>query len=405
MRLSSRSIVTISIALILVVSVMAVRLIPVYADPACAPAGGTGLTAKIVLSNTSDKGEDVANVQSHGDSDQATLSNTTVDATGCDVGVYVSPGSNGIVISGITVTGAKDHGIFIQDASHVTVKNSLVTGGGAGRHACPTPLSPPPCIAEDKALQLVGTTDSNISNNIVKGNSADGGIGIADDGPASVGGDPAALTPSATVAHPSVNDKIIGNVLLDNANGCGIVVASYDANVGVKNIEVRDNTVLGVPPGGGPFGGPGSFYGQIVVAGDGPFAMVSDVKVVNNHIDGSLLPGIVLHANVFGDKIAHTVISGNMIADNGWYPPFFGPPGDTNVPLSPNTTGISLVAEVGLFPASLGPEPVVSQTHVESNTVLGDHTGVWLCGTSHTSIEDLTGNSTVRIGECTAGGS
>jgi Right handed beta helix region len=388
---------TISIAMVLLCSLFLARVAPVYASPACVAAGGTGLTAKMVVSTGS---------HGHGEDSGHIISDLTVNATGCDVGIYIAPGSSGVILRDVTVTGANDHGILVQDASHVVIMDSVVMGNGIPNqdHSCPTPRSPPPCIHENKALQMVGTSDSIISHNLVKGNGADGGIGVADDGPDSVGGDPAALTASATSPFPSQNVKVIGNVVVDNSNGCGIIVAGYDANVGVKDVEVRGNTVIGAAPGTAPFGGPGSFDGQIIVAGDGPFATVSDVTVANNNLDGSLLPGIVLHANVFGDSIVDTVIRGNTLSDNGWYPSFFVPPGDTNTPVSPNTTGISIVAEVGQFPPTLGPAPAISHTTVDSNTVLNDHTGVWLCGTSQTSIEDLDGNPVVPTATCPAGG-
>jgi Right handed beta helix region len=393
-KISRSNLVVLSTLSILLLAMIAPRAAAV-SSPECLPAGGTGLTAVEVASS------------------HQTIRGISINAAGCDVGIYIGPGTTGVTINNVKITGANDHGIFVQDASHISIKDSTVTGNGVARHACPTPFSPPPCIHEDKALQLVGTTDSVVSNNIVGHNVADGGIGIADDGPASVGGDPAALTASATSPQPSQNVRVTGNVIVDNTNGCGIVVAGYDANVGVRNIEVRDNTIVGAPPAtpdqlpplGGPFGGLGSYYGQIVIAGDGPFTKVSNVQVVGNHLDGSLLPGIVLHANVFGDNITNTNVKDNTLNDNGWYPPFFVSKGDTNVPFSPDTTGISVVAEVGVFPSSLGPAPAISHTTIDSNNVSGDKIGVWLCGTDHTTISDLDGSSTSPEVTCEAGGS
>lgn len=393
-RITRSEIIIISTLSILLIATVAPRVAAVSPSE-CVPAGATGLTAFMVASS------------------HQVIKGISVDATGCDVGIYIGPGSTHVVIKDVTVTGANDHGIFVQDASHITVEHSLVTGNGVARHACPTPVSPPPCIREDKAVELVGTSNSIITDNVVSRNAADGAIGISDDGPASVGGNPGALTDSATAPHSSQNDRVTRNVIVDNTNGCGIIVAGYDANVGVRNIEVRDNTIVGIapaspdqlPPFGGPFGGPGSFDGQIVVAADGPFTTVSNVEVVGNNLDGSLLPGIVLHSNIFGDTISNINIERNTLTDNGWYPPFFGPPGDTNVPLFPDTTGISVVAEVGIFPSSLGPAPVISHTTLDSNTVLGDKIGVWLCGTDHTMISDLEGNPTIPQQICEAGGS
>lgn len=390
MKTRPSTIIAISVISILLVATAALRASPVSAS-VCSPAGGTGLTASMIATS------------------HQTISGITINAAGCDVGIYIGPGTNHVDISGVTVTGANDHAIFAQDASQITVENSFVSGNGLAPHTCAFPGAPGPCIAENKAIQFVGTTNSQITGNVVSHNSADGGIGIADDGPASVGGDPAALSASATKPTPSHNDEISGNTIVDNENGCGIVVASYDANVGVKDIKVEGNTVIGVAPSGapnsGPYGGPGSFYGQIVVAGDGPFAQVSNVKVDNNVVSGSLLPGIVVHSNVFGDTIDNTEISGNTVANNGYYPPFFGPPGDTNTPLAPTlSNGISVVAEVGVQPPHLGPDPTVSHTHIKSNTILADNNGVWLCGTDHTDISHLQGNPTNPTATCPAGG-
>ena len=393
-KISRSNLVILSTLSILLLTMIAPRAAAVSSSE-CVPAGGTGLTAVEVASS------------------HQTIKGVSINAAGCDVGIYIGSGTRDVAIRNVKITGANDHGIFVQDASHISIRDSTVTGNGVARHACPTPFSPPPCIHEDKALQLVGTTDSVVSNNVVSHNVADGGIGIADDGPDSVGGDPAALTASATSPQPSHDVRVTGNVIVDNTNGCGIVVAGYDVNVGVRDIEVKDNLVVGVPPAtpeqlppiGGPFGGPGAFYGQIVVAGDGPFTTVSNVQVVGNHLDGSLLPGIVLHANVFGDNITNVIIKHNILNDNGWYPPFFVPKGDTNVPFTPNTTGIAVVAEVGIFPSSLGPAPAISHTTIDSNTVSGDKIGLWLCGTDHTTISDLDGNSTSPEITCQAGGS
>ena len=107
------------------------------------------------------------------------------------------------------------------------------------------------------------------------------------------------------------------------------------------------NTVIGTAPAAGQLFPPaGSYIGQIVVATDGPFAEISNTQVVGNNLDGSELPGIVVHSNVFGDVITQTLIQDNMIADNGYYP---GPPATKpNGPgVSQGTTGIALIAEVG----------------------------------------------------------
>jgi hypothetical protein len=347
---------------------------------ACSPAGNTGLTAKVILTSNQQ------------------LTGTTIAANGCDIGVYVAPGSDKVLISGVKITGANEHGIFVQDASHVTIQYSVVTGNGVAGHACPPAgPAPPTCIAEDKGVELVGTSDSTITHNVVSQNRADGGIGIADDGPT----DPGAPGTFPGFSHGAKNDVVSDNLIVDNSNGCGIVVAAYNQGTPVDNIQVTGNTVIGAAPAAGQFfPPPGSFIGQIVVATDGPFAQISNTQVVGNTLDGSELPGIVVHSNVFGDVITQTLIQDNVIADNGYYP---GTPAVTpNDPgVSQGTTGIALIAEVG---GTDTPAPVLAHTNVGGNTILNDTNGVWLCGTTFTNIHQLQGNSTNPIVTCQAGG-
>jgi hypothetical protein len=347
---------------------------------ACSPAGSTGLTAQMILASNGQ------------------LTRTTVTATGCDVGIYIGPGTDGVLISGVTVTGANEHGIFVQDASHVTIQYSVVTGNGVDGHACPpSGGAPPTCIAEDKGIELVGTSNSIVSQNVVSYNHADGGIGVADDGPT----DPGAPGTYPGFTHGAKNDVVSNNLVIDNSNGCGIVIAAYNQGTPVANIQVFGNTIIGTAPASGQlFPSPGSYIGQIVVATDGPFAEVSNTQVVGNRLDGSELPGIVVHSNVFGDVITGTLIKDNLIADNGYYP---GPP--TNMPndpgISQGTTGIALIAEVG---GAEAPAPVLSHTNASSNTVLNDANGVWICGTHDTNVHQLQGNSTHPVVACSAGG-
>jgi hypothetical protein len=201
-------------------------------------------------------------------------------------------------------------------------------------------------------------------------------------------------------AHGAKNDVVIDNLIIDNSNGCGIVIAAYNQGTPVENVQAIGNTVIGTAPTSGQLFPPaGSFIGQIVVATDGPHAEVSNTQVVGNHLDGSELPGVVVHSNVFGDVITQTLIRDNVIADNGYYP---GPPASTpNGPgVTQGTTGIALIAEVG---GTDTPAPVLEHTNVNGNTVLNDKNGVWLCGTAHTEVRQLQGNLTNPVVTCHAG--
>lgn len=273
-----------------------------------------------------------------------------------------------------------------------------MTGNGVAGIACPASgPAPSGCINEDKGIELVGTSDSTVSYNVVSHNHADGGIGVADDGPT----DPGAPNTKPGNLNGAKNDVVSNNLIIDNTNGCGIVIAAYNEGTPVENIQVFGNTVIGTAPGlNQPFPPQGSFIGQIVVATDGPFAEISNTHVVSNNLDGSELPGIVVHSNVFGDMITNTLIQGNIIADNGYYP---GLPaiGGNDPGISQGTTGIALIAEIG---DNNTPAPVLAQTNVSSNTILNDTNGVWLCGTSHTNIHQSQGNAANSVVTCNAGG-
>jgi len=326
-----------------------------------------------------------------------TISGKTINATGCDVGIYVSPGLSFVTITSTTVTGAGQHGIFVQDDSHVAITHNFVFRNGVAGIACPAAGPPPPgCIPEDKGIQLVGTSDSIVSHNVVSNNTADGGIGIGDDGSQN----PGAPLGTAGATLKATNDVVSYNTIDDNTKGCGIVIATYNPGVGITNVTVLGNTIIGQAPGT-PIGPTGPFIGQIVVATDAPSVTISNVKVIGNSLNGAFLPGIVLHANVFGDKILNTRIVGNTVANTGYYP---GPPNATsNTPTSfQGTTGISIVAE---NTASTSPRAVISHTTISGNTVLGVNNGVWLCFTKHTTITGEGGNPANAKVTCVSGGS
>jgi nitrous oxidase accessory protein NosD len=117
------------------------------ATPSCSAAGSTGLTTMM----TAHTGQ--------------VISHLTVDATGCDVGIYVQPGSTDVEITHDTITGAGIHGVFVQDSSQITIDHDTVSGNSGGVPAVSCDFIPAPCVNEGKAIQLVGTSDSQVSHN------------------------------------------------------------------------------------------------------------------------------------------------------------------------------------------------------------------------------------------------
>ena len=322
-------------------------------DPTCSPAGTTGLTAAVVATSHQ-------------------WVTGTINAQGCDIGVYVGPGVHGVHIVGATIRNANDHGIFVQDTWGVTIAGNQVLHNGLSPHTCGSP----PCIAEDKAIELSGTSGVVVRDNLVRNNWADGGIGVSDDGPI----DPGAVAPGALRA--GTGNVVVDNRVINDAYGCGIVVAAYDAGAGVGHNVVRDNVVVGSEPGTGPF------VGGIVVAADTPGTNVWGNLVQGNHIYGSVIPGIVVHSNAPGDRVWNNRFVGNTIARNG----FEGPPNDPTVP-----TGIEVVAEVAPNEPNA---PILTNTLLAHNTVNHDAIGIWLCGETNTKIVDLDGHVGVAVETC-----
>lgn len=326
------------------------------------------------------------------------IAGLTINASGCDIGIYIGHGVSNVSIVGVSIRNANQHAILVQDTTNIHISNNYIAANGAASLVCPPGGVPPPgCIPEDKPIELVGTSFSSVTNNVVIRNSADGGIGIADDGAQN----PGAPLGVAGLSRRATFDLVSGNAIIDNTRGCGVVIAAYNAFEGINNVIVRNNLIVGQAPGTPITSTSGPFIGQIVVATDGPLTTINNVRVAHNVLRGSYLPGIVLHANVFGDLIKNTNIVGNVLTHNGYYP---GPPNATsNTPgVLQGTTGISLVAE---NPQTPNPPAVISDTNVNSNVVLGDLNGVWLCYTSGTSIHNVLGNPTNPVATCAGGGS
>ena len=310
----------------------------VPALPKCLAAGSTGLTTAMTATSN--------------------VTSLTVNATGCDLGIYVPPGTSGITISGVTVTGANDHGIFVQDADNVTISGSSVTGNG---------VAPTTGIAENKAIELVGTTNSTVTGNTVEGNTGDGGIGLADDGTL----DPGA--PNAGTLHASTGDTISNNKSIGNYAGCGIVVASYDPGAGISTVTVSGNTVSGTI---GTFGPHGPVIGGIVVAADTPHTSVANVTVTGNTITGSFIPGIVVHSNAPLDTVSGVQLTSNMLSGDDW--------GSTDGP--PVPAGILVAATQIPAPVT----PTLTGTTITGNTISQEFYGIWRAGDASTTASTNT---------------
>ncbi|MHB8220955.1 MAG: right-handed parallel beta-helix repeat-containing protein, partial [Acidimicrobiales bacterium] len=306
------------------------RSIPITA---CTVLGTTGLTAKEVATGN--------------------LTGVTVTAAGCNVGIYVPPGSKGLTISHVTVTGAKDEGILVQNATDINVMDSTVDGNGT---------APTPNIAFDNALELIGTSNSTVKGNTVTGNFA-GGIGVADDGPTNPGG------PKPGVLSPANGDTISENSIANVYGGCSIVFSSRNPGAGITGGSITGNTLTGAP---GKFGPHGPVLGNIVVATAGFGASLSGVDVTGNKITGAGLPGIIVHADAPKSTVSDVSITHNTLSGDDWLTTD-GPP----VP-----AGIVIAASPIPPPIS----PVVTGTSVNANSFGNEFYDVWSSGADKNGI-------------------
>ena len=327
-RIRTNLLSTTVLVTLLTFSFMAILATPVVAaDPSCTPAGSTGLTAAVVATS----GQKITG---------------TIDATGCDVGVYVGPGTTHVTITKATISGANDHGIFVQDAKYIRITNNVVTGNQVNPHVdCPAGAPPSVgCIAEDKAIELVGTSFSVIARNTVSYNngSPGGGIGIADDG----AWDPGAPFGNPGNPNPGDYNIVSNNNVNHNLADCQIVVAAYNPGEGVSHNIVSGNTIA--------FGVTG-----IVVAADSPSTSATHNLVFHNTISNEFIPGIIIHSNTPGDVVSYNDVIGNTLSRNG-------PDGEVG---DSSNTGIVLAGQV----------TPVTHSFVGFNKISNEDVGIWAC--------------------------
>jgi nitrous oxidase accessory protein NosD len=294
----------------------------------CVDAGDTGLTTVI----SAESGQHI-----HG----------TIDASACNVGIFVGPGVHDVVISRTKISGSTDHGIFVENASNVRITHNVLRG---------TVTDPNQQIAEDKAIELVGTSQSLVGWNLVVDTVGSGGIGLSDNGDL----DPGAPNPG--ISAPSMHNIVVGNRVLNSGTDCGIVLAAYDAGSG----GVLHNTVVGNVVRNNVAG--------VVVAADLPNTVVKDNSVVGNRIKDNFIPGVIIHSNAPSDVLSGTVVAQNVLAGNGADPEVMG----GNGPAAP--TAIILAGEV----------ETITGTKILSNSILrNEHFGIWIGNSSGELIKGL----------------
>lgn len=324
---------------------------PVSAASCVANVANSGLTAAVVAKPNQ------------------TIAHQTIDAAGCDIGIFVGPSVSGVTINAVKVTGASFQGIFAEKTSGLTVEHSTITDNGFKTIDKSAPVLPSgvhSLVSQAFAISLFGVSGSTVEDNKVFDNGR-GGIGVMDNGP----NDPGTMTQSHSAPLvASSNDKIIGNWTTKNYNGCGIVLATQNFGGSLSHMVVARNTVTGT---GMSANGPD--IGGIVVAADLPNSTVSDVTVSGNKVTGSFEGGLIVNAEAFNSSTTNVQLLHNTVAKN-----------NIGHLEAPNTAGIIVfAANPQKNPPKTNPAENVG-TVVSGNSLSGQVYGMWTSGNNQISV-------------------
>jgi parallel beta-helix repeat protein len=245
-------------------------------------------------------------------------------------GIQIENGASGTKIIGLTVEHASHAGILaIGNLSNLTFQNDHIIDNAVGDHF----------DTDWEALHLVGVTDSLVENNIVEDN-LDGGIYLTDE------------------TGPTHGNKVIGNVVKDNAVDCGITLASHGffpgAGQGVYDNLIKDNLSIGNGAAG------------VVLAT--PAGKVYDNIVINNYIAQNDMGGVVLHSHSPASDVHGNQIIGNIISANK-------PDGEVT---GGKSVGISIGGEVN----------PVKDTTISRNIISNQDVGIYIGLGTGTEIQN-----------------
>jgi nitrous oxidase accessory protein NosD len=310
------------------------------AHVSCTPdVGGTGLSAAVV-----------ARGHQH-------LNGQVIDATGCDIGIYVGAGANHVLIDSTTVTGANFQGIFAEKATYLRIKHSTVTGNAFNTI---DPSAPPlpgsgvrSYVGQAFAISLFGVSHATVSDNKVYNNGR-GGIGLMDNGPFDPGARMQNQDPNARLVASS-HVTITHNKTWANYNGCGIVAATQNVNGRLRYLSIRANRITGTGVGAA-----GPDIGGIVVAADLPGSRVSHVNVNDNKVRDSFEAGLIVNSEAPGSATDAVNLFDNEVSGN-----------NVGHLEAPNTAGVVTFA---------APGAANHRTRIRDNDISDQFYGIWSRG-------------------------
>jgi Right handed beta helix region len=291
-----------------------------------------------------------------------------INARGLANGIYIDgidapkPRLSNVSVTGFTIENAQFEGIYITNASFITVAESEVTNNNQGlaSGSCPGLPSFETSEGDDcgEGIHLSGVDHSLVRNNVSANNS--GGILLSDD---------------TGATHDNL---IYGNSVRNNVFDCGITLASHTPAsitgstmpLGVFHNVISENESLRNGTAGSG-------------AGIGIFASVPGAQsygnvVTNNQIRGNGLPGVAMHSHTPGQILNDNMIVGNQISGNGADTADAATPGPAGI----NVFGVSTVTGTVISGNSIQGEDddIVTNTSgevaIHFNNLLGGKLGV-----------------------------
>jgi parallel beta-helix repeat protein len=278
-------------------------------------------------------------------------SGATIDAAGLFNGIVISgAGASGTLVRGFTIVNANLEGIFANKTSGLTIADNTLMHNDAFGPFHPLCVTEPDDCGE--ALHLQTVTGSTVSGNLVQDNV--GGILLTDED------------------GPTAGNTISDNRVLDNAEDCGITLASHWFNFGAPVAPdvagIYKNKIIANTVNGNGAAGIGLFAGP-------PGAATWGNLVVGNTAMNNGLPGVAIHSHTAFQNVNDNVIVNNTLAGNG--------PDDDLEELDPTAdepTGISVFADViTVFPPFL-PASAIERTVIAANRISDEHYGIFTLG-------------------------
>lgn len=335
---------------------------------------------------------------------------SVIDAAGLPNGVLIDghshAGLHDVTIAAFTVKNALYEGILIVSASDVTIRDNRIVDNDQIPHTFGqgTACKGQPSYETDESgdcgggLHLIGTSNSIISGNYIAKN-ADG-ILLSDE---------TAETRGNLITH---------NVVIDNPEECGIVLASHNPegstpphfarHYGVDNNTVSENVANrnGVKVGGAGFG--------LFSDGAGP-GRVSGNVAIGNKLIGNGIAGVALHTHVgpaFGapaDDMDGNMIIGNFIAQNGPDEADTATPGPTGININSGGGGSPVRGTIISRNVIRDEEVDVAvntpaEVDIHVNDLLGGDTGVAnVCSFDHASCKGTAIDAIQNFWGCPTG--